>query len=358
LSKVQKNRIKEFIMTTIYLHIGMPKTGTTSLQNFLFDNREKLLDKGYLYPLLGMRSTRNITDFNHHGLANALLKKYDTKTPVGNAKSKSEWEGSWEELKKQINTIKPKNVIISSEIFTTTKYFYNPNTIALVKKILEEHETKIVIYLRRQDDFLRSLYCQFMKSPLPNKVPNTILLTENHTNKNMAKIREFVGELKYQANYHSTLELWKNSFGIKSVIVRVFEKEQMRNGNVVDDFLATINFTLKDGNKSLKFSDFKNVSYSGKVIKLINLIESASQIRRLPKGKYWYLYTKFAFLRMDSRIKLAMLLSRFIPDFLVSEELLSEEDRESIMKEFEESNQKVAKEYLGREDGKLFYAKS
>jgi hypothetical protein len=50
-------------------------------------------------------------------------------------------------------------------------------------------------------------------------------------------------------------------------------------------------------------------------------------------------------------------MSRFIPNFLISEELLSKEDRISIMEEFEESNRKVAQEYLGREDGILFYSK-
>lgn len=342
-------------MTTIYLHIGTPKTGTTSLQKFLFDNREKLLDKGYLYPLSGMDSTRSTTCFNHNGLASALLKKYDSKIPVINANSESEWKGSWENLKKEINTIKPKNVIISSEVFTATKYFYTPNIIALAKKILEEYETKVVIYLRRQDDFLRSLYCQYMRSPLPNKVPNLILLNENPTNKNTTRIREFVEQLKYQANYYSTLEMWKKSFGIKSVIVRVFEKEQMRNGDVVDDFLNIIN--LNYDKSDFKFNKPKNISYSGKVIKLINLIELTTQIRRLPEGKYWYFYTKFAFFRMDKRIQLAMWISRFVPNFIISEELLSIEERLSIMKEFEESNEKLAKEYLGREDARLFYAK-
>lgn len=50
-------------------------------------------------------------------------------------------------------------------------------------------------------------------------------------------------------------------------------------------------------------------------------------------------------------------MSRFIPDFLISEELLSQEDRIRILKEFEESNRKVAQEYLRRENGKLYYSK-
>jgi hypothetical protein len=35
---------------TIYLHIGIPKTGTTAIQNFFFQKREDLKNYGLLYP--------------------------------------------------------------------------------------------------------------------------------------------------------------------------------------------------------------------------------------------------------------------------------------------------------------------
>lgn len=344
-------------MTTIYLHIGTPKTGTTALQKFLFNNREKLLEKGSLYPVSGMISTQNITGvYSHHGLVKALLKMYDPKSPGIQSRDGGEWKNSWEELKKEIKKIKPKNVILSSELLTYRKEFYYSDMIDLAKRMLEEYETKIVIYVRRQDEFFRSLYCQTMKSPLPQKVPN---FNVNYPNINTMRMSQFIGNFKYQANYYSTIELWKKNFGVNNIIVRVFEKEQIQNGNVADDFLDILNLKLEYNKncKDLNFSNPENISYSGKVIKMINLIELASQIRRLPEGKYWYLYTKFAFFRMDKRIQLAIFLSRFVPNSVVSEELLSKEDRISIMKEFEESNKKLAKEYLGRENGKLFYAK-
>src|SRR5947208_827712 len=45
-----------------WLHIGIEKTGTTSIQEFLALNREALLEKGFLYPVAPGRS-------NHIGLA-------------------------------------------------------------------------------------------------------------------------------------------------------------------------------------------------------------------------------------------------------------------------------------------------
>ncbi|MBR1598061.1 MAG: hypothetical protein IJ661_04000 [Lachnospiraceae bacterium] len=35
---------------TLYLHIGMPKSGTSAIQTFLYKNNEKLKSYGYEYP--------------------------------------------------------------------------------------------------------------------------------------------------------------------------------------------------------------------------------------------------------------------------------------------------------------------
>ena len=47
----------------IYMHIGSGKTETTSIQYMLSNNKEKLLDNGYLY------STKDyLSEPNHHDL--------------------------------------------------------------------------------------------------------------------------------------------------------------------------------------------------------------------------------------------------------------------------------------------------
>ena len=47
---------------TIYLHIGHPKTASSSLQHFLSKNREALEKEGYIYPLFSRHMA------NHHFL--------------------------------------------------------------------------------------------------------------------------------------------------------------------------------------------------------------------------------------------------------------------------------------------------
>lgn len=38
-------------MKTLYLHIGTPKTATTSIQSFCYQNREILEKQGFYYPM-------------------------------------------------------------------------------------------------------------------------------------------------------------------------------------------------------------------------------------------------------------------------------------------------------------------
>lgn len=75
------------------------KTGTSSIQDFLFVNRDILLKQGFLYPI----SIKNICHLNDHNpLVNSLIKdKIDNK--------------QLKRLNKELNQIKADKIIISAE---------------------------------------------------------------------------------------------------------------------------------------------------------------------------------------------------------------------------------------------------
>lgn len=312
----------------------MPKTGTTSLQKFLFNNREKLLEKGYLYPITGTKISSNPStkSYSHNSLVRVLNQNIDqTGNPV------SQWS-IWEECKKEIDTfaIQPKKVIISAEFFTGPG-IYNPYLIAMTKNILESYNTKIIIYLRRQDEFLRSYYCYLL----------TLFIRKD--------IKEFILEWKYMADYYKTIELWKDVFGSENIIVRIFEKNQLKNSNLFEDFLDAVNLNSEEIDINFSQELRENVSvYSGKAIKLINLIDKITQKIPFKEGQN---KDKLSLIRRFILNNQTSKLISYLPtNFMFTEEILSKEDRISILNEFEESNRKVAQKYLGRKDGKLFYS--
>ncbi|ECK1948373.1 hypothetical protein FQV93_06695, partial [Campylobacter lari] len=92
---------------TAYVHIGTPKTGTTSIQKFLNDNREALKQIGYYYPVT--------LSENHWELPISLgvlhYSKNSSNVYVKLAKERLE------ELRNEIFKNKCSNYIFSSELF-------------------------------------------------------------------------------------------------------------------------------------------------------------------------------------------------------------------------------------------------
>jgi len=54
-------------MSTLYLHIGTPKTGTTSLQRFFLKNRMALRKQGCKFPVFTKIDTENEVAARHNG---------------------------------------------------------------------------------------------------------------------------------------------------------------------------------------------------------------------------------------------------------------------------------------------------
>ena len=61
-------------MRTLYVHIGTPKTATTSIQMFCVENQEILNEQGYSYPLLEFTYPHVANRRNGHFLVGWLYK--------------------------------------------------------------------------------------------------------------------------------------------------------------------------------------------------------------------------------------------------------------------------------------------
>ncbi len=186
----------------LYIHIGTHKTGTTSLQNFLFANRKKLADAGVSYPEIG------IDEGAQHVLGGNLVKGLGLSV-FGHTKPKRSNIAEfplWKELASHLVTTPMKSVLVSTEEF---EWLSRPE---VIRNYLFDIDVKIVIYLRRQDKYLESLYQTFVKGPRHLAQPFPAWL-----NKAMSvwKIHD----------YFSLLSRWADIFGRENLIVRIFEKE-------------------------------------------------------------------------------------------------------------------------------------
>ncbi|WP_341963561.1 hypothetical protein [Pseudomonas sp. RC10] len=136
------------------LHIGAPKTGSTAIQRFIFDNREQLKSQGILYPDVSLRG------YGHHDLAFLLGGGYP-EWATGQEKSLAQLR---DELKAAVTGSDAHTVIISSENF-----FIFPNPQGLLDTMRDaglapDDRISVVCYIRRQDDAHLSWYNQTVKA--------------------------------------------------------------------------------------------------------------------------------------------------------------------------------------------------
>ncbi len=123
----------------LFIHIGMPKTGTTTLQRILSNNKNKLSRRNFIYPAL-WRDDENIA---HHGIGKAL-KSYDKNTTT--------------ELTDFLRYHRDKDIILSTESFsnllTYNDYPFFYNFLITCSQIMP---VKIICALRRIDSFIESM---------------------------------------------------------------------------------------------------------------------------------------------------------------------------------------------------------
>ncbi len=227
-------------MKKIYVHIGMPKTGSTAIQAFCYLNKNKLSEYGLVYPteLGGIPGGKyNLTDGNIGALyANSAM--------------------SDEEKVNNILNLADKYGCI---LLSTERIWLRPIGTEFLKilknKASEEIEIVLIVYLRRQIDYLESQYKQEVKQ---RKFTGSIW-DYYHNNS--------IGEL---LDCKSILRQFEDIVGKNNLLVRVYEKEQFVDGNIFSDFLNCLG--INHVNEFTKPTNHVNVSLDNVTLDLKKML--------------------------------------------------------------------------------------
>ena len=126
---------------TVYLHIGLHKTGTSSIQSFLNTNREVFEAGGFAIPKAGW------LEGAHHNIPLEIMGKPKFSPAAGGL------EAALPEIDAR------PHAILSSEEFE----FLDLSGVKRLKQMLGERMVKVIVYLRRQDALIASTYAQQIK---------------------------------------------------------------------------------------------------------------------------------------------------------------------------------------------------
>lgn len=230
---------------TLYLHIGLNKTGSTFVQRCLKHNEERLAKRGFLYPC--KRRAPYFQRGQHVPLAAAL-----TGLPVywlNKAKSRR-LDSALPVFLEEAKAFEGQNIIVSSEAFGSKNV--TEEIVERMKDLLVDFEVKVLVYLRRQDDYVLSTYQQDVKVGSRQKFD----LSERIS-----------GE---QNRFYNRIEPYVSVFGKEQVIIRPYDKSYWKGGELFLDFLHAIGCPEDD----LEMVEAEN---EGLDFRHVNLLRAANQ---------------------------------------------------------------------------------
>ena len=202
---------------TVFLHIGIHKTGTSAIQNVCRANHRELLRAGILFPIAGFvaQPQYHLTATSgHSALIGFLSAPHAPKVPrAGQALLRQIESGSWNRL------------VLSSEALSAPHKRRAVECVAWFRQ--QGFEVKLIAYLRRQDGWLDSFYRERLKWDVPK-------------HRDVRSIDEFWrAEGDAWLNYKTRIGEWVAVVGREHAEIRSYEDVE-NTGGVVGDFLEII----------------------------------------------------------------------------------------------------------------------
>lgn len=250
---------KRFKMCIV--HIGTEKTGTTTIQRFLADNRCPLAGDGILYPVAGG------PEGSQWGYAaSALDQPWTTdlgrELGIDDAAGQAAYRVALQSALEDEAAARPAcdTLLISSEHLHSR--VTTPEAIGRLKAFLEPYaqDFAVVLYLRRQDQMAVSRFSTALKVGFKN--PQVF-----------PRLRQ--KSLPYYFDFERIYHNWESVFGQPAMRVRIFDRNRFEGGDLLTDFCAACG--LDRGDKSIPARANESLGQAG----LHFLLEVNNQLPRL-----------------------------------------------------------------------------
>jgi len=213
------------------IHIGVNKTGTSSLQNAFFSRRTQLSEMGVLYPRTGCQQSA------HHQLSRVVKG-----APAAALGLSENWA---DDLRSEFKD--HELCVLSSENFATLR------DVLPMTQICPPGDTRVLLYLRDYAHYMASWYQQAIHS------------------RNLAfSIEDFLEN--YRADFSTIVSLWREVYGAENVEVRLYDRARLKEGDIVTDFCDMIRPGLDNIFAGMKH--ISNPSLSGNLLMFKRILNS------------------------------------------------------------------------------------
>jgi hypothetical protein len=315
----------------LFLHVGLPKTASTAIQSFADVNRERLSESTCVYYPPG----DTLTGKQHALISCAFIGPVDGDGRFRGVKVPDK-HSAIRQIVSEARKHSCDSVLLSSELFNRATI---PATIRKKKNLggvkefvmLKEYfdEINVVLVVRRQDEWVESYYNQSVKSPHMK----CVMTLDSEINRL---------ENNDRLDFNRQAEAWAKHFGRESLLIIPFEKGQIRE-TVLHTFFDAVGVNIRENEYVFeKITSNKSISAnSAYVFQKLNACNfSISHEQRVQLVR--------KLINFDSQVGYETQYAR----------LMSYEQAKMLVERYRESNDELAKKYLGRKDGNLFVNQS
>ncbi|WP_335949700.1 sulfotransferase domain-containing protein [Salipiger bermudensis] len=208
---------------TIYIHIGAQKTGSTTLQQAVFNNKEHLLKSGLLYPDVLPGDSNKVSHYNSvRGLfSENAAEVYETKQFF---KSIEGFSG---------------DILISAENLSNwpaveADMYEAKKRAALqgLKELVGGANVKVIFCVRDRVEYLKSLFKQHLK--VNKEVSRSV----------DQSLHRFLRRELVRSDFGKEAEMWRDAFGTVSII----DYDRYKRGGLIEAFCGEIGYGFSDSN--------------------------------------------------------------------------------------------------------------
>jgi hypothetical protein len=234
----------------LFIHIGLPKTGTTSFQVFCARNRDWLAQNGVCYPATMRDPTP--TSSQHRFLNSEMRAEIASGAPYRTH--------AMNVIAQEVERSALPMALISEEQFSYESWLAAP----YLAQFRARFDVRILIQLRRQDRWAESMFAQAVRGGYP------------------LDFKLFLGAQATQERLHweHFLGIWANAFGRENIVASYYH-EGAPNGTA--QLLSRIGLPAFSG----PIPEIFNTSLNGEAIAFLQ------SIRKLSEGAYPQLNARF-----------------------------------------------------------------
>ncbi|MEM0905894.1 MAG: hypothetical protein AAGJ94_00930 [Pseudomonadota bacterium] len=230
-------------MKTMFVHIGHPKTGTTSIQQTFRHNAARLADEDLFY-------------FSGYGTHHPVAWTFH-KTPKPSHNSKLA-QRVYRDFVSAARASRCSTGFLSSETLVRLKPDEIANLLNAMKPLAQT--IKVLLYVRHPVGFAISSAAQAVR---------------------MGQALSHVDVHPRKITLRHMVTKWRDAIGAENLIIRPFDREQLLNGDVVDDVLEQVDRLTVAGALE-RYRENEGLSVLG--VHLLDALNRRSPTGKLPVG--------------------------------------------------------------------------